>query len=82
MVFLIYECIACASLGSAVRPVPIAQTGSYAIIIFSKSEELKLFRILDSWEFTTSNWIPLFLSSRDSPQQKIGVNPLLKWEKK
>ena len=59
----------------AVFPVPIAQIGSYAIIVFATCSSVKPSNALCVWDVITWNAFPASLSSNVSPTQTIGVNP-------
>lgn len=70
---LISACVSYAISGVAVLPVPIAQTGSYAITIFDQSSTCSLIAL--SYLSFTSLVLPDSLSSSDSPMHAKTENP-------
>src|SRR5438105_11141511 len=65
-------CTACACSGVALRPVPIAHTGSYAS---TAAPNLLLLNTASSCRATTCSVRPASRSASVSPTQRIGVNP-------
>ena len=66
----------CACSGVAVRPVPIAQTGSYAITQSSTDGGLSTSaKTASSWRSTTSKVLPASRSSLVSPTARITSSP-------
>ena len=58
----------------AVSPVPIAQTGSYASVIFWNCSGVRLKTEPSSCALTTWFCLPASLSSFTSPMQNIGLS--------
>mmetsp|Transcript_30792 Transcript_30792/g.43111 ORF Transcript_30792/g.43111 Transcript_30792/m.43111 type:complete len:203 (-) Transcript_30792:560-1168(-) len=73
-----YEWTSCAWSGVAVLPVPIAQTGSYAITMFSKLFEGTRVATERSWRVMTDKVLPLSRSSSVSPTHKTTFSPAFK----
>ena len=73
--FRIKSCTSCACSGVAVRPVPMAQTGSYAMVTAMSFSALKPARPSFSCRVTTSFVCEASRSSRSSPTHKIGKSP-------
>ena len=71
----IAACTSCAWSGVAVLPVPMAQTGSYAIIIPFNCSAVKLARPFLSWPSMTSMVLLASRSCKVSPTQKITFKP-------
>ena len=67
-------CTCCACSGVAVRPVPIAQTGSYATTTSLMQCPL-VWITAASWRLTTSSVLSASRSASVSPTQTIGVMP-------
>ena len=65
----------CAWSGVAVRPVPIAQTGSYAMTSFAQSAAVTSLRPTFIWRTMTSSSLPASRSSSVSPTQTMAVRP-------
>ena len=62
IVFLINACISCACCAVAVSPVPIAQTGSYAIINLENSSVENSFKTTVSCSVITLKWLSVLRS--------------------
>mmetsp|Transcript_45132 Transcript_45132/g.109845 ORF Transcript_45132/g.109845 Transcript_45132/m.109845 type:complete len:231 (-) Transcript_45132:393-1085(-) len=69
-------CVSCACSGVAVRPVPIAQIGSYAMTTFSQSSFVKTSAYALIWGKTKSFVVPASRFSRGSPQHAMTERPL------
>mmetsp|Transcript_9477 Transcript_9477/g.28467 ORF Transcript_9477/g.28467 Transcript_9477/m.28467 type:complete len:209 (+) Transcript_9477:271-897(+) len=72
-------CVSCACCGVAVTPVPMAQTGSYAMTTRDLSwSDLRIGTMSCSWETHSARTapIPLSLTGRGSPMQKMHCRPL------
>mmetsp|Transcript_8704 Transcript_8704/g.8276 ORF Transcript_8704/g.8276 Transcript_8704/m.8276 type:complete len:262 (-) Transcript_8704:153-938(-) len=72
----ISACVFCACSGVAVRPVPIAQMGSYATTTFSQSSLVKTSAYALIWGKTNSLVVPASRDSSGSPQHAITLRPL------
>lgn len=59
-------------------PVPMAQTGSYAITIDSACSAGTSLRPPSTWESVCGTWLPASRMSSSSPTHRIGVRPCLK----
>mmetsp|Transcript_75098 Transcript_75098/g.218012 ORF Transcript_75098/g.218012 Transcript_75098/m.218012 type:complete len:210 (+) Transcript_75098:163-792(+) len=69
----IAACVSCAWSGVATLPVPIAQTGSYAITTLDQS--LTFVVMADNWRLFTSSVLPASRSSKVSPMQNTTFKP-------
>mmetsp|Transcript_8696 Transcript_8696/g.22505 ORF Transcript_8696/g.22505 Transcript_8696/m.22505 type:complete len:241 (+) Transcript_8696:548-1270(+) len=68
-------CVSCACSGVAVRPVPMAQTGSYAITTRFSSSALMPARPFSSCALTTALVVPPSRSSLSSPMHRMALRP-------